>query len=120
MELKYGFISVDDHVQEPPDVWTARLPRGRWGSRVPHLERALDGAEHWVVDGKILLGGGAGKAGAFMSDRNCEPRRWDEVPAAAYEPAERLKAMDAAGVDYSVLYPTVAGLAGEAFARIED
>jgi predicted TIM-barrel fold metal-dependent hydrolase len=28
--------------------------------------------------------------------------------------------MDAAGVDYSVLYPTVAGLAGEAFGRIED
>ena len=42
------------------------------------------------------------------------------MPAAAYMPAERLKAMDAAGVDYSVLYPTVAGLAGEVFGRLED
>lgn len=120
MQLKYGFISVDDHVQEPPDLWTDRLSRSRWGARLPHLERASDGAERWVVDGKVLLGGAAGKAGAFMPDRNCEPIRWDEVPAAAYLPAERLKVMDAAGVDYSVLYPTVAGLAGEAFGRIED
>ena len=120
MQLKYGFISVDDHVQEPPDLWTDRLSQNRWGARLPHLERASDGAERWVVDGKILLGGDVGKAGAFMPDRNCEPTRWDEVPAAAYNPAERLKVMDAAGVDYSVLYPTVAGLAGEAFGRIED
>jgi predicted TIM-barrel fold metal-dependent hydrolase len=42
------------------------------------------------------------------------------VPAAAYLPSDRLKAMDAAGIDYSVLYPTVAGLAGETFGRLED
>ena len=28
--------------------------------------------------------------------------------------------MDAAGIDYSVLYPTVAGLAGETFGRLKD
>jgi predicted TIM-barrel fold metal-dependent hydrolase len=31
-------ISVDDHVIEPPDLWTSRLPR-RFGDRVPHVER---------------------------------------------------------------------------------
>jgi predicted TIM-barrel fold metal-dependent hydrolase len=35
-------------------------------------------------------------------------------------PLARLKAMDSAGIDYSVLYPTVAGLAGETFGRLED
>ncbi len=35
-------------------------------------------------------------------------------------PAERLKTMDAAGIDCSVLYPTVAGLAGETFGRLQD
>jgi predicted TIM-barrel fold metal-dependent hydrolase len=119
VELKYKFISVDDHVQEPPDLWTKRVP-SRWAARVPHLERASGGAEHWTVDGKILLGGTASKAGALMDDRNREPSRWDQVPAAAYVPAERLKVMDAAGVDYSVLYPTVAGLAGEVFGSIMD
>lgn len=120
MQLNYGFISVDDHVQEPPDLWTTRLARSGWGDRVPHLERTAEGAERWVVDGKVLLGGAVSKGSAFMADRNAEPARWEEVPPEAYLPAARLSAMDAAGVDYSVLYPTVAGLAGEAFGRIED
>jgi predicted TIM-barrel fold metal-dependent hydrolase len=120
MQLKYGLISVDDHVQEPPHLWTQRLSSNRWGDRIPHLERAGDGREQWVVDGRLLLDGSTGRAGALMADRNREPTRWEEVPPAAYKPSERLKVMDAAGIDYSALYPTVAGLAGETFGRIED
>ena len=120
MQLKYGLISVDDHVQEPPDLWTNRLSRIRWGKRIPHLEQLSDGTERWLVDGQVLLDGRAARAGALMADRNCEPHSWEQVPLAAYLPSERLKAMDAAGVDYSVLYPTVAGLAGEAFGRLQD
>lgn len=41
------FISVDDHVQEPPDLWTARLPKGQWGDRIPHVEPGADGSEQW-------------------------------------------------------------------------
>jgi predicted TIM-barrel fold metal-dependent hydrolase len=120
MKLKYGLISVDDHVQEPPNLWINRLSKSRWGERIPHLEPTSDGTEQWVVDGQVLLDGRAGRAGALMADRNREPSRWQEVPAAAYRPADRLKAMDAAGIDYSALYPTVAGLAGEAFGRLKD
>jgi predicted TIM-barrel fold metal-dependent hydrolase len=120
MQLKYGLISVDDHVQEPPDLWTQRLSKNRWGDRIPHLEQAGDGTEHWVVDGRSHLDGRTGRTGALMPDRNREPTRWREVPPAAYLPSERLKVMDTAGIDYSALYPTVAGLAGETFGRIED
>ena len=120
MELKYGLISVDDHVQEPPNLWTQRLSKTRWGERVPHLERIADGSDRWVLDNQVLLDGSAALAGALMADRNHEPSRWQDVPTAAYVPSERLKAMDVAGIDYSVLYPTVAGLAGEAFGRLRD
>ena len=120
MQLKYGLISVDDHIQEPPSLWTDRLSKSRWGTRMPHLEQFSDGTERWVADGEVLLDSVAAKAGAFMADRNREPRRWDEVPPAAYQPGERLKTMDAAGVDYSVLYPAVAGSAGQAFGRLQD
>ena len=120
MAPRYPLISTDDHVQEPPDLWTARLSKNQWGDRVPHLARTPEGTEQWMVDGRVLLGGHAARAGALMPDRNTEPARWDEVPPAAYEPSERLKVMDAAGVDYSVLFPTVAGMAGEAFGRLQD
>jgi predicted TIM-barrel fold metal-dependent hydrolase len=63
---------------------------------------------------------GFGLAGALMDDRTRVPQRWDEVPEAAYVPAKRLRAMDADGVAYSVLYPTVAGSAGEIFGRLTD
>jgi predicted TIM-barrel fold metal-dependent hydrolase len=73
-----------------------------------------------MVDGQELLGGRIASAAALMSDPNREPANWDEVPPASYLPAQRLKAMDAAGIDYSVLYPTVAGVAGEAFSQLRD
>jgi len=119
MNLKYGFVSIDDHVQETPDLWADRVEK-KFRERAPRLVAAPDGGEQWVLDGRLLLDGRAARAGALMADRNEDPKRWSEVPAAAYSPPERLKAMDSAGIDYSVLYPTVAGLAGETFGRLQD
>lgn len=120
MELRYGFISVDDHVLEHPEVWTQRLSKAKWGDRIPHVERLADGVEHWVVDGQRWPLREVAAVGVAMADRVQEPQRWEEVPQMVSVASERLKAMDADGVDYSVLYPTVAGLAGETFGRITD
>lgn len=118
MELKYGFISADDHVQEPPDLWTSRMSRSKWGDKIPHLERLPDGSSCWVVAGRrsgfpapALLRGDGGVQ---------EARRWEDVPRAAYDPRERLKSLDLVQADYSVLYPSVAGFGGEAFGWIDD
>ena len=120
MELKYGFISADDHVQEHPEVWTKRMSKAKWGERIPHIERQSDGTERWVVDGKKIDLSSVAIAGAAMADRAREPQRWEEVPSVAYTPRERLAAMDVDGVDYSVLYPSIAGRAGETFGRLTD
>jgi len=120
MTLKYGFVSADDHVQEHPEVWTRRMSKAKWGDRIPHVAKNGDGTEHWLVDGKPVNLEGVALAGAAMPDRAHEPQRWEEVPTVAYKPAERLVAMDVDGVDYSVLYPAVAGRAGETFGSIED
>ena len=120
MQQKNGFISVDDHVSEHPEVWTQRLSRTQWGDRIPHIEQQADGTEQWMVEGQPLPLRGVASVGGAMGDRVQEPRRWEQVPKMAYMPAERLKAMDADGVDYTILYPMVAGLAGETFGRITD
>lgn len=105
MELKYGVISADDHVCEHPDVWTKRMSGQKWGDRVPHVETQADGGQRWMIDGKAV-----GLPGAGVVD----------LAPAAYSASERLKAMDKDGVDYSVLYPTMSGMSGEWFGRLDD
>jgi predicted TIM-barrel fold metal-dependent hydrolase len=114
----HRFISVDDHVQEPPELWTSRLG-ARWAERVPHLAEQ-QGRHYWMADGKVLNGGALARSGAAMADRNADSTQWDDVPSAAYSPLDRLKAMDAGGIGFSALFPSVAGLAGEAFASLDD
>jgi predicted TIM-barrel fold metal-dependent hydrolase len=118
--MNNGFISVDEHVQEHPEVWTKRLSRTKWGERIPHVERNSKGVERWIVDGREIDLAGVADCGAAMAERTQNPQRWVDVPTAVYDPKERLKAMDAAGIDYAVLYPTVAGVGGQSFGRMED
>ena len=120
MTIEMRFISADDHVIEHPRVWTDRLSRQKWGGRIPHIESHPEGFDTWTVDGVRLGLLGGGSVAALMADRGTEPRSWAEVPRAAYLPAERLKALDSAGIDYSILYPSIAGIAGETFGRIGD
>ena len=120
MELKYGFISADDHVQEHPEVWTSRMSKQKWGDRIPHMETLHDGSQRWIIDrAPIDLHGGGLAASTFVSQAQ-RAVRWEEVPPPAHNPNERLKLMDADGVDYSILYPIVAGLAGERFGKLAD
>jgi len=114
------FISVDEHVQEHPEVWTRRLSRQKWGERIPHVEKNFNSSDRWFIDGRQLQLDGVADCGAAMAQRTNYPQTWSEVPAAVYDPEERLKAMDAAGIDYAVLYPTIAGVGGETFGCIED
>ena len=120
MEFKYGLISADDHVQEHPEVWTARLSRQKWDDRIPHVARMADGSDAWIVDGQRLSLPGVAIAGAAMADRGQEVRRWDDVPPMVFSARERLKAMDVDGVDCAILYPSVSGLAAETFGKLDD
>jgi predicted TIM-barrel fold metal-dependent hydrolase len=115
-----GIFSADDHVVEHPKLWTERLSKNRWGNRIPHVVHGDDGSDCWIIEGCSIPLLGSGSAAALMPDRAREPRTWDEVPPAAYNACERLRAMDADGVEASVLYPSVAGIAGETLAMIKD
>lgn len=120
MELKHGLISADDHVQEHPQVWTARMSRQKWRDRIPHVTRMADGSDAWIVDGRRIALPGVALASAAMADRGQEPKCWDDVPQMIFSAPQRLKAMDVDGVDCSILYPAVSGLAAETFAKLDD
>ena len=120
MNSKINFISVDEHVQEHPEVWTKRLSKAKWGERIPRLSRNGAGGERWLVDGREIDLDGVADCGAAMTERNKSPQRWSDVPQTVYDPKQRLRQMDEAGIEYAVLYPTVAGVGGQSFGRIED
>ena len=113
-------ISVADRVQETPETWTAYISAQQWGDQIPHLQERDDGSQFWVVAGQPLADHPLAETGALMPDRNHNPQRWDDVPPAAYDPVQRLRAMDADGVDAQALYPSVAGGSGEVLGAIAD
>ena len=45
----YRLISADSHVNEPPDLWTARVPAAL-RDRAPRMER-FDEGDAWVIEG---------------------------------------------------------------------
>jgi len=129
-------ISVDDHVVEPPDLWTSRLP-SRLRDRGPrlvrergHLELRENGA--WVPgpDGEwadIWYYDDLVKAISRMSVAvGLGELRWgtvtfDEMRPGAWRQADRLADMDANHVQASVCFPnTLPRFCGQTFSERAD
>jgi predicted TIM-barrel fold metal-dependent hydrolase len=107
---KYSLISADSHVIEPPDVF-ASLPAAL-RDRAPTLTD-WNGGSAWIVGDLApaplprTAKTGSGYRHGYPTDGS--PIHWNDVLPALYDPAERIKAQDADGVDAEVLYPS-AGL----------
>lgn len=101
----YHLIDADTHVNEPPDLWTSRLP-GRFLDRAPRLERFEEG-DAWVLEGvKDPINFGLNAAAGMPVAERRQWVRWDEIRAGGYDPKVRLVEMDEDQVDAGVLYPT--------------
>src|SRR6202008_4507408 len=79
-----------------------------------------DGEDFWIIDERKFPMAESLDVGALLADRAAIAKHWEDVPKAAYDPVDRLKAMDEDGIAISVLYPTVAGFSGARFAGITD
>jgi uncharacterized protein len=112
MEIKFGLISADSHAAFHRDDFTSRMSASKWGDRIPHVaSREEDGQR---VDGWSIYGnaprGDVCNCPAVMGDPfPTWPKVWEEVPALAFDPIERLKALDIDGVDAEVLFPNPPG-----------
>jgi predicted TIM-barrel fold metal-dependent hydrolase len=132
-------ISVDDHVQEPPDLWWNRLP-AKLRERGPHVRREkgvfshfaatrwthdpdLEGArwaDVWYYDGGIdpVVRGGA-RVG-HEDESPGLPITYDEVVPGAYQRDARLDDMDANHTDVSLCFPNVPRFCGQIFLEGAD
>lgn len=128
-------ISVDDHVVEPPELWSSRLPE-RWRERGPRIVRergnmdpatfkwkpSNDGglADVWYYDGlrsplhRLSAAVGLGELGFGQTT-------FDEIHPGAWKQKERLAAMDANHVDASICFPnTLPRFCGQTFMEADD
>ena len=136
-------ISVDDHVVEPPDLWTSRLPRSLH-DRIPHVRRELGGfaagkydpnkldwaadpdvpnagwADVWYYDDMVVpLTRGLADCGYTTEDPS-RPVTYDEVLPGCYDRSARLADMAANHTDVSLCFPTVPRFCGQIFMERQD
>ncbi|MGZ8478805.1 MAG: amidohydrolase family protein [Candidatus Binatia bacterium] len=110
MEIRHGLISADSHVVTEPKAFLDRMSKNQFGERIPQIKEIENKGrrvERWFVNGQPLRSRGVCNCPAVMGDpqRNLYPQRWQEVPAKAYLPTDRLQALDADGIDAEVLFP---------------
>ncbi len=115
-------ISVDDHVVEPPDVWTSRLP-AKWQDECPHAVEE-DGKIVWRFEAKqkslAELGGRLFDPASGKRDLIDFPERYEDLRPGCYQPAERVRDLDLAGIDASLCFPAFPRFCGQEFTEATD
>ena len=119
--VKYTFISVDDHLVEPPHTFEGRLP-AKLQARAPRVVETEEGHEVWVLEGKPYFQVGfMCVAGRPREDHRVEPARFDEVRPGCWRIEDRIKDMDIGGIYASVNFPSgVTGFGGTLFSFLAD
>src|SRR4051812_47278044 len=102
---RYRLISADSHVNEPPDLWTKRVP-AEWQDRAPTI-KSFDEGDAWIIEGvKDPINFGMNACAGLPPEEMKGWARFEDLRKGGYDPAARLIEMDQDGVDAEVLYPT--------------
>ncbi len=118
MEIKFGLISADSHAAFDREAFTSRMSASKWGDKIPQVVEVEAGGRpihRWALYGTATkaeagFGFGVCNCPALMGEPfPTYPDRWEDVPPMAYDPAERLKALDIDHVDGEVLFPNPPG-----------
>ena len=112
--------SVDDHIIEPPTLWTDRLPK-KYHDVCPRVETDDNGQEWWVYeDTRSMTGGLGATAGRTPEEITPDGFNYTEMRDGCYDAAARLRDMDEAGVLASLNFPSVPRFCGQLFWEAKD
>jgi predicted TIM-barrel fold metal-dependent hydrolase len=132
-------ISVDDHVLEPPDIWTSRLP-SKLRDQGPHVRRekgiigdTLRGLDGWVAGGdhgrwadvwyyddlRQPLVRGFAQCG-FRDEETSRVITYEEAVPGAWQRDARLAVLDENHTDASMCFPNVCRFCGQIFLQRND
>ncbi len=109
-------ISVDDHIIEPPDLFTKHISP-KYLSRAPQLVRTDAGTDVWKFGDRVIENSALNAvAGRPRSEYGLEPQGLDEIRPGCYMVDERVKDMSAGGILASMCFPSFPGFAARLFA----
>jgi predicted TIM-barrel fold metal-dependent hydrolase len=114
------FISVDDHVVEPPHMFEGRMP-AKYVDQAPRVVRTDQGDDVWVFDGTTIPNIGLNAvAGRPRDEYGVNPTSFEEMRQGCYDIHERVKDMSAGGVLASMCFPSFPAFSGRLFAASAD
>jgi predicted TIM-barrel fold metal-dependent hydrolase len=110
-------IDADGHVVEPRAVWTEYIEPA-FRERVIQIRRNGEGMDELWINGENRSRPSLPVAASMIPGglRDLERARsltWDDVPRGGGDSKERIKIMDAEGIDVAVLYPSLWLLYGD-------
>jgi predicted TIM-barrel fold metal-dependent hydrolase len=115
-----SIIDVDTHVSEPRDLWTSRVP-AKFRDRAPTLVfDAESKKDRWQIGDHMVNSVGEHSHAGWPEFYPSLPATLDEIDPASWDPQERLKHMDKAGLAAQVLYPNILGFRVAAFLDLGD
>lgn len=112
-------ISVDDHIIEPPDLFTKHLPASMH-DKAPRVV-STGNSDAWVYEGRempnIALNAVVGRP---MEEYGFEPTGYSQIRKGTYDVKARVADMNADGVLAGLNFPTMALFGGTAFLGAKD
>jgi predicted TIM-barrel fold metal-dependent hydrolase len=112
-------VSVDDHVIEPPDVWTSRLS-SKYQETCPRVLEDEFGEAWFYNDRRITVGGSVTGAGLSPTAYDPSPQRYADMRPACYDPLARIAVMNEDGVAASLAFPNFPRFCGQEFYEAQD
>src|SRR5262245_60763004 len=102
----FTIVSVDDHLTEPPDVFTSRFP-AKLRERAPQIVVQPDGSEAWSYKGRLYADNGLSVvAGRPRDEWKEDVLNFDEMRRACWDVHQRVVDMDLDGVWASLCFPS--------------
>ncbi len=105
--MLFPIFDTDQHITEPPDLWTSRLPK-KYQGVAPHLVDDPEVGQAWAFgDDGLLVTMGLQSTGSQDPRRHDTARRYDEIDPACFDAKKRIEVMDIDGVGVTLLFPSV-------------
>ena len=108
-------IDADSHILEPLDLWQRYL-EPRYRDRALRIETDTDGFQHWVINGKVCeyrygvfgdMGAIGQKLEPYFTPGKVTYEEGCRLSPGGGDPHERIKVLDAEGIDKVLLYPSL-------------